>query len=107
MPISNMSVNLCCSDTLMAEHFLNGANISAAHEQVSGKGMSQCMGAYFDWQATSFCIFDDNFLDRPRCQPHFFAVPCSMYSATISNEQRLKMVLAGLQVPPNPLCGCI
>ena len=39
MPISDVGINLGCPDAFMAQHFLDGAYISATYQQVCGKGV--------------------------------------------------------------------
>ena len=41
-----MRVNLCSSDTFVAEHLLYGAEVGAAFDEVRGEGMSEGVRTY-------------------------------------------------------------
>jgi hypothetical protein len=91
----------------MAQHFLDGANVSTTYEQVCGKRMPQRVGCCLDWQAGSFSILGNNILDGPCRQSHFFTAVPGVYLTTIANKQRLKIVPSRPQVTLNPLRGGI
>ena len=86
MPVSDVGVNLGCPDTFMAQHFLDGANVSTAYQQVRGKRMPKGMGCCLDWQARLFGILGNNVLDGPCRQPHFFTVVPVVYLAAMADK---------------------
>ena len=65
MPVGDMSINLRCPDALMAQHFLDGTDVSTAYQKVCGKRMPQGVRGGLDGQASSFCILGNYILDGP------------------------------------------
>lgn len=56
----DMSIYLCGSNALMAEHALYGPQVCPSFQQMSGKGMTECMWTDTLVYTSTFCQFFDD-----------------------------------------------